>query len=440
MSARRIVLVALLALAEACILAPIVWLVLPWDGMARAAAGIGVAWVILFGLAVLWRLLGHVGASLTAQRIALGVGLLALVIIAELAASRIIYGFAPDLLNMLPAFLAALLFWWRGMAIGQSDLKPREVEWRQQVGVLLLVVMSIVTIFTRSSDLFPSITALFFATLVALPLSNLEYTQQSAIGRSVPMSASWWAWIIAVSGLVLMAGLVFASILSGRPVTQLLVLLLTVLLFPLALLMMLIPASFFDWLAELLRRLGDMMRNAFPFDGLSEQLQTTPSNESAGIVLSPQVNFLIALIVFAAIVALALLLMSRSRRQIAMAHNLADDTTGVLADSNASAGSGAPGRRLSSAALRRWLAAMTVRRLYARATYEAAKRGFRRAPMQTPYDFLPSLQRAFPSAESDASTITDAYVAAHYGEAPDTNEALDRLRAAWERMRKTPSI
>jgi len=80
---------------------------------------------------------------------------------------------------------------------------------------------------------------------------------------------------------------------------------------------------------------------------------------------------------------------------------------------------------------------MTIRRLYARATHEAARRGKHRSAAQTPYDFLPTLQSAFPTAESDARVITEAYVAAHYGEVPDSQQALDALKQAWERMRTT---
>jgi hypothetical protein len=39
---------------------------------------------------------------------------------------------------------------------------------------------------------------------------------------------------------------------------------------------------------------------------------------------------------------------------------------------------------------------------------------------------------------ADVRIITDAYVKAHYGEVPDTDEALNVIRDAWERVRATP--
>jgi hypothetical protein len=88
--------------------------------------------------------------------------------------------------------------------------------------------------------------------------------------------------------------------------------------------------------------------------------------------------------------------------------------------------------------LRRWLAVLTIRRIYARMSHEAGKRGFQRMTAQTPNDYLPRLNDAFPGTDADIRTITNAYIAAHYGEVPDTDEALAQIRMAWERVRATP--
>jgi hypothetical protein len=45
------------------------------------------------------------------------------------------------------------------------------------------------------------------------------------------------------------------------------------------------------------------------------------------------------------------------------------------------------------------------------------------------------LRHAFPGADEDVRVITEAYVATHYGEAPETDEELNAIRAAWERIR-----
>ena len=88
------------------------------------------------------------------------------------------------------------------------------------------------------------------------------------------------------------------------------------------------------------------------------------------------------------------------------------------------------------ARLSKLFAAATIRLIYARLTAEAAQRGERRAPAQTPLEFLPGLGRAFPGADEDARRVTDAYINAHYGEVPDTLDKLRAIQAAWARMRR----
>ena len=85
--------------------------------------------------------------------------------------------------------------------------------------------------------------------------------------------------------------------------------------------------------------------------------------------------------------------------------------------------------------LRRWLASMTIRRICARMSHEAAKRGFARSLHQTPIDYLSQLRQAFPQTAGETRLITDAYIAAHYGQVPDTDAALQEIRQAWERVR-----
>ena len=70
--------------------------------------------------------------------------------------------------------------------------------------------------------------------------------------------------------------------------------------------------------------------------------------------------------------------------------------------------------------------------------HEAGKRGFGRKPAQTPNDYAPFLSQAYPGVDADLRIITDAYIAAHYGEVPDTDEGLNTIRQAWERVRAVP--
>ena len=52
---------------------------------------------------------------------------------------------------------------------------------------------------------------------------------------------------------------------------------------------------------------------------------------------------------------------------------------------------------------------------------------------------LPDLQAAFPGAGAEAEVITDAYVAVHYGELPTSRDQMEALRAAYERLKTSPT-
>jgi hypothetical protein len=150
-------------------------------------------------------------------------------------------------------------------------------------------------------------------------------------------------------------------------------------------------------------------------------------------VINDQALFAVVIVVLAVAMLLMVLTTARVRRQALRAHRVGDPEEAVETDIPAPAGEQNPLSRMLD--LRRWLAAVSIRRLYARMGYEAAKRGFPRKAAQTPYDYLIQLGSAFPGADADVRLITDAYVAAHYGQVPDTDDELAQIRAAWERAR-----
>jgi hypothetical protein len=82
-------------------------------------------------------------------------------------------------------------------------------------------------------------------------------------------------------------------------------------------------------------------------------------------------------------------------------------------------------------------AALTIRRIYAQMQRLAAEQGYPRAASQTPYEYERTASRAFPDATTEVHTITEAYVAVHYGEVPETDAELHDIRASWERLQES---
>ena len=78
---------------------------------------------------------------------------------------------------------------------------------------------------------------------------------------------------------------------------------------------------------------------------------------------------------------------------------------------------------------------MRIRRIYAELMDLSESLGVKRAPAETPLEFLPALAELFPGLESELHTITEAYLRVRYGEFPETRQEIDPVEVAWEGVR-----
>ncbi|MBN1967079.1 MAG: DUF4129 domain-containing protein, partial [Anaerolineae bacterium] len=88
---------------------------------------------------------------------------------------------------------------------------------------------------------------------------------------------------------------------------------------------------------------------------------------------------------------------------------------------------------------RNLFAALTVRRIYAQMAALAAQRGFPRAPSETPYEYRDALDEAYAGSHTEVALVTEAYVRVHYGEAPESQEALQQVIDAWQHLKRVPA-
>jgi hypothetical protein len=83
---------------------------------------------------------------------------------------------------------------------------------------------------------------------------------------------------------------------------------------------------------------------------------------------------------------------------------------------------------------RRLLAAISVQNMYANVSRLARRRGFGRAPAQSPDDYLPTLRLAFPDHETALARLTAGYMRVHYGDKPVESDELAGLRQDYEEI------
>jgi hypothetical protein len=82
---------------------------------------------------------------------------------------------------------------------------------------------------------------------------------------------------------------------------------------------------------------------------------------------------------------------------------------------------------------------LSIRQIYASLTLLAAERGVPRAPAQTPHEYIEALKTAWPTYSEELSLLTESYAQAHYGQRPDTEDALRRAKEAWDKLRAAAS-
>jgi hypothetical protein len=99
-------------------------------------------------------------------------------------------------------------------------------------------------------------------------------------------------------------------------------------------------------------------------------------------------------------------------------------------------GPAGPGRRLLEllGLGGRWRAAASIRRVYRLMCLAAAAAGYPRLDTETPFEYLPSLDRAWTDYNDETRLITEAFVRVRYGELPETTEELDAILDAWRRL------
>lgn len=433
LSLRRIALLVLLSLAEASAIMPLILLLPTPLRQFDTALALGAAWLVILAVAATRRALALFEAGWNLQRIVMG-GWLAGLLVAFLAGLAMSgEKLAPVEAVLVVELLCVLLLWWRGVSLGASDLQVDAARLRLQIGLLMFVVFATASFFDRDSKLFAFILPFLIGAVFAMPLSHLERVDRSRIGRHIHMDGAWWRGILIGAGIPLALSVVATFLITGDLLARGFQMLLVIILLPLLFLGVILGTI----LAELIRLLLNNAKEpvkmpslANLFGDLQREAQKMP--DAPGLVIPEGLRIALVVAGIVLFIAVTAYFTERARRRAGEEQPITDTLENVAEPLTPAA---VLSKLADTLSLRRWLAAVTIRRIYARMGHEATKRGQARLAAQTPYDYIPLLQQAFPGAEAEVRLITDAYVAAHYGEVPDTEEELNLIREAWERAR-----
>jgi hypothetical protein len=298
--------------------------------------------------------------------------------------------------------------------------------------------------------------AFFFASLLGIALARVEEVGQQYGGSQSPFGLSWLMTLVVAALAVLLPAAGLALVLTGEnlqlllvPALQLLSFVLYYLVFGLAWLMQIVLAVlmlFFrqGWVQTTLEGLERFTSEDMPTleQGEPTDLPFSPEQmatfKAVGVILGVLLLLVLAVISLRRLRAQAAAEPGEERESVWQEINLRRSLRDLLRDGRRRLGQIADG--LGQSSLGRMFAALTIRRIYAHLSGLAAERGHPRAINQTPYEYQPTLDLAFPGCHQEVRRITEAYVAVHYGEVPERPEDLRAIRAAWGRVRETAPV
>ncbi len=367
-------------------------------------------------------------------------------------ASHLGDGADPRWPRELALFVVTSFVWWRGIALAGRGVDYRDVGLRFRAGILLAVFLVAGLAGSQLAwSVTPFILLFLFASLVSIVLTRVEQLELSRSGRSFPIGPGWLLTIVGVAAAVVFVTGIIAGMVSGNAIGSVVgwfgplwvairfilaavVSMLSLLITPL----LMILIAFMEWLVGLFGSsaaagLEDLQGAMQSFQQITPQ-ETT---ETTQLVTRDYRQILTGLTMLFVILLVALAL-GRLFRLARPAAQLERQSVSPFEGLSQPRPPGLGRRILNQLSfLRRRQAAASIRQTYRAMCATAAERGFPRLESETPYEYLPSLARAYPGLQAEAELITQAYVRVHYGELPESDEELRQIMTAWDRLAAT---
>jgi hypothetical protein len=353
------------------------------------------------------------------------------------------------------AAIGLVYLWARGIHLAHRSLSLQSVGFSFRSGVVLLIVGSLALHFLTDLDASGFVIPYFSFSLVAVALARIEEVSQMPNSSRTGFAGLWIGSTLAAVGLLVVLGSGLALFFHGGGLQQVIdwvwpaVWVLVLIVVGIGVLLLAIVEYVLGLFSLDIRLIGEGLRQALQQLGnaLARLRIDLPPGGDSGV--SPPVLTMTRVALFIgvplALVVLVLLLTwyrqrlaergswDESRESTFRPGTLGRSLRAALEDGLNRLGelAGLVGRFGVGS---RFLAAISVRRIYANVVRLATDAGYPRVRSQTPYEYLGTLRQALPDFQDEVLAITEAYVAAHYGQVPDSREALQQLRDCWQRI------
>ncbi len=338
--------------------------------------------------------------------------------------------------------LATFVLWWRGLSMNREMLITDVVGFRFRLGILLLIGMLIVQALTYHQDMTGWVLSLFLCGLVSIALARIKegVASRQDSGR---FNLRWLLMLLGGACGTLLLGLLLSSVFSNdAAIWQGLWSVLTVVGIVLFSIIFVISYAVVSLILAVLPSLLPSTPQmdtvvTSPLQLPEEWMQYQGGSVPKWFDLVQQG---VIVLIVVGIFALLLVGVRRWRLRPSDGPDVWRESAWSTRDLGSGLLAGLRGnlRRLAGQwgrEARRAYSAATIRNIYASLLMLADRRGVQRPPPRTPFEYLPTLRQAFPGWGPELQQLTAAYVKAHYGQSPDTEEELQSLRDAWQRIR-----
>ncbi len=354
------------------------------------------------------------------------------------AIARMFIAFSPDaFVVLMGAFV-----WWRGIALAQTALDFDLVGFRFRLGVLMLALTTLVNTWIARIDLSGLLFAFFFFGLLAVALARQEDIGRTDSHISLPLKGPWLAILAGSALLVIALGALLSLFLTPQGVRALfdvlrpLEPLAVVVLYAVLILVSYIVELLYNFVFAIMQRLmngnGAVSPLQLPPRAPLPDQQEPPDLSTLMLYFDP-IRMVCAVTLFALVLLGLALSLNRLKKPNRTDGNESRESVPISLDLNAF-------KRLRNLFRRPHIeldesGVASIRRIYANLTRLAAQRGYPRREAETPYEFVRALRAAFPAAEFEERTITEAYVRVHYGEHEPSAEEIKQAKEAWQKIK-----
>lgn len=358
--------------------------------------------------------------------------------------AEIVLGFGrqPRGLQEFWHILITALLILRGVTLANRPINRSDVQKSFKIGLVSLFLYGL---FLSSKHPIDSISALYaylFISLIALSLARVADLGESNRGRLPRLGKRWAASVLAGAGGFILIIMLFGTLITqsaAKFIAQIVLGFFTalmglILLVLSPLLAIILQAAF--KLGELLfANSGDMVSQSAFQKSAEEALKDTQESVPLLTELVSKSFPIFLAVILAVLVLLILLSLRKQRAALHLAGEEISESITPVHDRPAQPFLQGLNNLRRRGQLRDRIAAARIRYAYAQLMNLCKQLGTPRPPALTPMEFLPHMQALFPDLHSELEQITTSYLRIRYGEYPETDQEVQAVLEAWERVR-----